>query len=771
MMRQPAPNVVKAELPRWHLPIDLHAYAHVVEFTPAIREALADVLAHRATGGHIWWHHLPQVLQPLVTPLLAVLDAFAYNQSLASPLLLLLMDEMYQQQQGFWGWSTATWLALLNADTSHPHFATISSYRQCLLLIAYTLCAFPAVDKVVRLDLCMLGQRLFGPQRVEQAIQRVQLVLQSWGYRAKKTQRVLPGVVIRCLVMNRSPYLEDLSLELLTRLQATHPPYQSHAFVQLSRVLVHLHIVTQPLASGPNPRRAGRAPGALTGVGEEWAGWVQRWRATTTRSPRSYRRMYYYLLKTGRWLAAVHPHITSPAQWTRELAVAFVAAVDRMRVGEYVHEVSRRDITGRPLAPCGKAGFLKSVRTFFCDLQEWGWIPLTFDPRRYLAVPKTVRALISPNPRVLADDIWAKLLWAGLNLTLDDLPKNLRLPGTQEREPWYPLEMMQALVLVWLFAGLRLNEIGRLRVGCIRWQGSDGGVAGTNRTQEPAVVCLLDVPVTKTGTAFTKPVDRVVGEAITRWEACRPTQPVVLDPKTGEAVHLLFLYRGKTMGVEYVNRHLIPLLCRKAGVPEHDARGPITSHRARSTIATQLYNAKEPMTLFELQAWLGHRTPASTQHYAKVTPTKLTQAYQQADYFARNVRTIQVLIDQEAVRNGDAAHGLPWKYYDLGHGYCTYDFFEQCEHRMACAKCDFYQPKDMFLTLLQEKHAHLLHMQQAIPLTELELAVVAGDLAATEQLITQLQSRPIPAGPPKTLKEGAPEPPSVSSAAGHPLTP
>lgn len=381
--------------------------------------------------------------------------------------------------------------------------------------------------------------------------------------------------------------------------------------------------------------------------------------------------MYYHLLKTGRWLAAVHPHITSPAQWTRELAVDFVAAVDRMRLGEYVHEVSRLDTQGRPLAPRGKAGFLKSVRTFFCDLQAWGWIPLTFDPRRYLAVPKTVQALISPNPRVLADDIWAKLLWAGLNLTLEDLPKSLRTPGTPEREPWYPLEMMQALVLVWLFAGLRLNEIGRLRVGCIRWQASDGGVAGTKPTQEPDVVCLLDVPVTKTATAFTKPVDRVVGEAIARWEECRPAQPVVLDPKTGEAAHLLFLYRGKTIGLEYVNRHLIPLLCRKAGVPEHDARGPITSHRARSTIATQLYNAKEPMTLFELQAWLGHRTPASTQHYAKVTPTKLTQAYQQADYFARNVRTIQVLIDQEAVRTGDAAHGLPWKYYDLGHGYVS----------------------------------------------------------------------------------------------------
>ena len=56
------------------------------------------------------------------------------------------------------------------------------------------------------------------------------------------------------------------------------------------------------------------------------------------------------------------------------------------------------------------------------------------------------------------------------------------------------------------------------------------------------------------------------------------------------------------------------------------------------------------MTLFELQAWLGHRSPESTQHYAQITPTTLAKAYTDAGYFARNVRTIEVLIDREAVR-------------------------------------------------------------------------------------------------------------------------
>jgi hypothetical protein len=33
----------------------------------------------------------------------------------------------------------------------------------------------------------------------------------------------------------------------------------------------------------------------------------------------------------------------------------------------------------------------------------------------------TIRQKIGPNPRAIADDIWAKLVWAGLNLTEQDL--------------------------------------------------------------------------------------------------------------------------------------------------------------------------------------------------------------------------------------------------------------------------------------------------------------------------------------------------------------
>jgi integrase len=100
------------------------------------------------------------------------------------------------------------------------------------------------------------------------------------------------------------------------------------------------------------------------------------------------------------------------------------------------------------------------------------------------------------------------------------------------------------------------------------------------------------------------------------------------------------------------------MLCRKAGVPPADVRGNITSHRARSTIASQLYNAKEPMTLFELQAWLGHRSPQSTLFYAKISPNTLTRAYQDAGYFSRDSRTAYVsLAARDAVAVIDLASG------------------------------------------------------------------------------------------------------------------
>jgi hypothetical protein len=112
--------------------------------------------------------------------------------------------------------------------------------------------------------------------------------------------------------------------------------------------------------------------------------------------------------------------------------------------------------------------------------------------------------------------------------------------------------MVRALALVWLFAGLRSDEIRRLHVGAVRWQHEDVRVAGSDDVLPKDVVCFLSIPVNKTSPAFTKPIDRPVGEAIAAWEAVRPVQPRLPDRKTGELVDFLFAYRGRLIGSTYL---------------------------------------------------------------------------------------------------------------------------------------------------------------------------------------------------------------------------
>ncbi len=187
-------------------------------------------------------------------------------------------------------------------------------------------------------------------------------------------------------------------------------------------------------------------------------------------------------------------------------------------------------------------------------------------------------------------------------------------------------------------------------------------------------------------------------------------------------------------------------MCRKAGIPEQDSRGQITSHRARATIASQLYNAKEPLSIFELKEYLGHKHISSTQSYVRVDPTKLANQVAKAGYLEQNLATIEVLLDQEAVRSGAAARGEPWKYYDLGHGYCLNDFWAECKHRMACARCPFYRPKESLADQLLEGQANLLRMLEFVQLTEEEKLLVTEGIELHQALIEQLADVPTPTG-------------------------
>jgi integrase len=611
--------------------------------------------------------------------------------------------------------------------------------RPYLAAHAFLLGGFTAFYRLGSFSRLTLAWRVFGRARVDGEIGRIRSVLAGWGYRlGRDDDQLLPMVACQMLLLNRSPHLEDLGTGLfeLARRERLLPAARGNTLHAMQRAVAELGFCDPP------QRLTGRHSVRASGGSPAWAEWAERWHGTSTLSPRARGNVRTTLLKAGRWLQAEQPQAADPASWTRQTCAAWVAAVDRMKVGDYLQRTAGlKDQLGKPLEAATKAAHLAAVRTFFRDLQEWEQVPRRFDPQRALAVPRSIAALLGPDPRVIADDIWAKLMWAGLNLEGSDLPQ-------AQAGDFYPLELVRAVTLAWLFSGQRSDEIARLRTGCTRWQHDGGEITGDSRqVLARDAVCLLDVPAHKTGTAFTKPVDPVLGQALDAWQAVRPAQPKFTGRRTGELVDLLFAFRARKVSTAYINNTVIPVPCRKAGVPAADVRGNITSHRARSTIATQLCNAKEPMTLFELQAWLGHRSPQSTQFYAKISPATLTRAYDDAGYFARNVRTIEILVDRDAVASGAAAAGEPWQHDDLSHGYCTYTFFEQCQHRMACAKCDFYTPKDSSKAQLLEAKDNLQRMLAAIPLTDDERGAVDDGQAALDKLLERLTDVPTPAGP------------------------
>jgi integrase len=612
---------------RWRSPV----IAHRFDTTVAVRPEEADAI-HVLGVRNLRWlqYHDPsapgwRVIGRLLRPLEAV------NAGLDSPptphrrramldVVAVLLVRCAEVGRTFWGWTVQEWVQLLGRDQAEfrrnaPAWAG-DEVRPYLVAHAYLLGSFTEFHRLGSFQRLTLSWRIFGRDRVDGELARVRAVLAEWGYRlGRDDDPLLPMVLSQLFLLNRSPHLADLSTELFDRVRRDR-------LLEGSRLntLHALQRAVSALGLCDLPRHGtGRHSARATGGAQVWEQWVDRRHATSTLTPRARGGVWSTLLKVGRWLAAEHPDAADPAAWTRQTCAAWVAALDRMNVGDYVQRTAGlKDRIGKPLEASSKEGQLSAIRRFFADCQEWEWLPRRFDPQRALATPRSVTALLGPNPRVIADEIWAKLLWAGLNLDVDDLPQ------TQAGQ-FYPVELVRAVTLTWLFSGQRSNEIARLRLGCIRWQHNEIPIVGDSRqVLARDAVCLLDVPTHKTGTGFTKPVDPILGHAIDAWQAIRPSQPQLLDRRTGERVDLLFAFRARRVSSSYINNTVIPMLCRKAGVPAADIRGNITSHRARSTIASQLYNAKEPMTLFELQAWLGHRSPQSTQYYAN--PRELHQA-------------------------------------------------------------------------------------------------------------------------------------------------
>ena len=422
------------------------------------------------------------------------------------------------------GWSAAEWVEVRRLFCSKEKIAfTVVAIR------GYGVVATPEDGFCQAPQPFALARRLFGPSVLNGEFERLRDALSGIGFLVEGYEKQLRTCVAQLLLQHGSPSLDAITDKSLMAYAASNRSRQFRKkLFTASYGLAELGITSKPLSHYAPPNQGVRS--ARDGVPKTWIGWCERWHDTAVSAKSTRDNHFRALLTVGRWLARDHPSIISPADWTSDLALAYVRHVDQSCRGEFCRLPLPEAQAGEPMAPNTKKGMLSAVRVFFHQLQEWGWIERRLNPSRAFPTPRQITRAAQFNPRPIDDGHWLKLRAAALTLQREDLPLLLGFRKTYQ----YPIELARAVAATWVFSGCRANEIERLEVGCTYVEHVPEQSDPATGEMLPAFdQAMLRVPVSKTSGEFVKPVEEPMIRAIADWEQVRPTQRRLVDPITG----------------------------------------------------------------------------------------------------------------------------------------------------------------------------------------------------------------------------------------------
>jgi len=745
----------------WHMPVCAENYDRS-SLTEEERWALAHRSGpgsrmHGSTESRAARRLLARLTQPIE-------DAFRLRHIGESPgvqvnrrkVRLIVHREMHRRGTMFWEWSPHEWIETIcpNNRRFYERYGQMLSCRMSIMDMAYL---FGGMT-----DLRMLGMRTemvetarvyFGRIASEQC-QRIYDALQRKGYEVGE-----PGVLslrqglCTLFVLNRSPYLEDLSEELVAEV-GTSGSHMHHAMGRVIVGLHHLKIVSshgEKNVLGPTFERGGMA--------QQWYEWCIAWHDDAVDlTPRIRQAYTLRLLSIGRWLQEQAPAICTPEQWTEDLALRFRSQLCSWNCGQYSGKRGRRILEtqerlGLPLQARGMIAYLLACRRFLTDLKRRPHaiqgeparrIRLDFDPNEILATPRHLkRAADEVNPRDIDLRVWAKLVMAAATLSQSDLPHGAK----------YPLSLYRALALVWVTSARRPNELVRLRLDGLREEWDQEMLTEDDQPLErvaddqpgrnkPSKISYLHIPPGKNFRSFWIWIPEYSAEAIKVWKRERaPEQRPILDWKTGEDVEYLFCHRDRPVGSTFLNACVIPILCTKAGVNIQDAKGKITGHRGRSTRLTLLRG--NGISLEDLADYAGHSDTKTIRRYVRENPIQLHRRIRQADDMSR---IIEGVVDLQAV-----AQGLPALRWFIGYDgdgepmFCGNQSYVTCPHRLDCERCGMFIGGEKARLLHEGENT--LPVTSHVPMTPLETCIANGDEAGVQACQAALKQIPAPETP------------------------
>jgi len=482
------------DMREFRMPIELSTYP---DRSPVLseeeRQEIAYLLTLSPRYSHAFEQHaarITRVTQPLID-LLKLFRQWRPTSYIPKQYFIsYLLDHVLQSDVLYWGWSGSMWESVIDAiplrpnavalrkepgytTTPGPHslLAHLAAYLFSNILYPTGKRGFPAH---------MMGEILFGQEMVQAAITSVMEPWLAMGYAEKRRERFVFTTIL-ALLANRNPHLEALTVAVLKKLRENNPSSEMQCRIgQLQNVLISLHVL--PSEAGKHlvhqPHLQIFQDDFVVDVHPRWIAWLRAFWEQTPISQHNRREIIRHTLIAFRWVTQHSPHVTEPGQWTRELALRYVAYVcNEATVYDYVSPITQQrrakqleQRRGEPLKAATQTARIKSLRRFFRCLQKYSYevegraeprLEIHWNPDDALATPAHVRAQVQPNPRNVEEEAWLKLIWTACTLNAE-MVKEVA-PGAR-----YPLPLLRAVALVWVTGCRRSDEIRRLPLECVR---------------------------------------------------------------------------------------------------------------------------------------------------------------------------------------------------------------------------------------------------------------------------------------------------------------
>ncbi len=231
----------------WCWPINLSSYDRSPGLTKEEWSALNTLFELRKNRNPHTPPSIKLALSRLMQPMNDVLDFTEARDHDRRGLNRLLLCIMYRRQSSYWAWAQDDWLEIICPTTEafQQYHTTDYSYRYYLIVFSYLVCGFPEVLSVfAKCQHYTFAVKVFGRSPVESSVTRVREILNAWGYGPQRSHICFRRVLCDALLLNRSPYLEDLNVAVIDQLRQSSKTAQlkRHA-VMLSRALAGLGVI------------------------------------------------------------------------------------------------------------------------------------------------------------------------------------------------------------------------------------------------------------------------------------------------------------------------------------------------------------------------------------------------------------------------------------------------------------------------------------------------------------------------------------------------